>query len=223
MNASEKKHSRAATAVVVTEQKKAEPKQEQPKPPPPAPPKPAPKSTAPAVASSAPPPPLPSLAPPPSAPRATTSGGPAVNTGLTLSNDGPGLGVAGLTNGPSSSGEKPAAVKPAAAAKPPPPPPTAGEAECTEVPSKPEPIFKPETEYPESARAAGIEGRLVLRVTIAEDGSVSHVDVVSSVDAGLDAAAIATVQKWRFKPSMRCNKPVDGGVYTIARRFELGD
>lgn len=97
------------------------------------------------------------------------------------------------------------------------------EESCDEVPSKPEPIFKVEIEYPPSARAEGIEGRLVLRVFVGADGTVSKVDVVSGVEPGLDAGAIASVLKWRFKPSRRCGKPVEGGVYTLARKFELGD
>ena len=63
----------------------------------------------------------------------------------------------------------------------------------------------------------------MLRVTVSKDGGVAKVDVVSSVDPQLDAAAIAAVERWRFKPSMRCGKAVAGGVYTLARRFELGD
>jgi hypothetical protein len=46
---------------------------------------------------------------------------------------------------------------------------------------------------------------------------------VSSVESALDAAAIVSAKKWRFKPAMRCGRPVAGGVYTLARRFELGD
>ena len=88
--------------------------------------------------------------------------------------------------------------------------------------SKPEPIAKTEIEYTEEARAAGVEGRLVLKVSIDENGAVTDVAVASSVDAALDAAAIAAVKQWRFKPSTKCGKPV-AGTYTLARRFELGD
>jgi len=98
-----------------------------------------------------------------------------------------------------------------------------GEVVCEEEATKPVPIFKPDIEYTNEARAAGVEGRLVLHLEIGPDGSVTNVTIVASVEAALDAAAIATVQKWRFKPAMRCGKPVAGGEYTLARRFELGD
>jgi len=49
------------------------------------------------------------------------------------------------------------------------------------------------------------------------------VQVQGSVDAALDAAAVAAVKTWTFKPAMRCGKAMAGGVFTLARRFELGD
>jgi protein TonB len=104
------------------------------------------------------------------------------------------------------------------------PPPQSGDAgACTEPPGKPEPTLKTDIEYTEEARAAGIEGRLVLEVTVDADGNVSDVKVITGVDPALDAAAISTVKTWRFKPAVACGKPVAGGTYRIARRFELGD
>jgi protein TonB len=111
--------------------------------------------------------------------------------------------------------------KPVEKPKPPAPPP--GETPCTEDPTKPEPIAKTEIEYPQEARQEGVEGRLVLAVTIDANGAVTSVSVEKSVQAALDAAAVAAVKQWRFKPSTRCGKPVAGGVYRIARKFELSD
>jgi protein TonB len=101
--------------------------------------------------------------------------------------------------------------------------PTQAEEACDEEPTKPVPVYKTEIEYTAAARAEGIEGRLVLTLTIGADGSVIEVTVVSSVDPGLDAAAIATVKQWRFKPALKCGKPVAGGVYKFGQRFELTD
>ena len=97
------------------------------------------------------------------------------------------------------------------------------EEHCTEEPSKPEPVFKTEIEYTAAARAEGIEGKLKLKVVIGADGSVLSVQVLASVSPELDAAAVAAVKQWRFKPAMACGKPVAGGTYVLARRFELGD
>ena len=99
----------------------------------------------------------------------------------------------------------------------------ATEERCTEEPSKPEPVFKTEIEYTAAARAEGIEGKLKLKVTVGADGSVLSVQVLASVSPELDAAAVAAVKQWRFRPAMACGKPVAGGTYVLARRFELGD
>ena len=97
------------------------------------------------------------------------------------------------------------------------------EEHCTEEPSKPEPVVKTEIEYTAAARAEGIEGKLKLRVVVGADGSVTSVDVLSSVSPELDAAAVAAVKHWRFKPATACGKAIAGGTYVLARRFELGD
>ena len=94
---------------------------------------------------------------------------------------------------------------------------------CHDEPSKPEPVFKTEIEYTHAARAEGIEGKLKLKLIVGADGSVVGVEVLSSVSPELDAAAVAAVRQWRFKPAMACGRPVAGGTYIIARRFELGD
>jgi protein TonB len=95
---------------------------------------------------------------------------------------------------------------------------------CEEAPSKPVALQQPtQIEYTAQARADGVEGRLVLRVIVAADGTVTEVVVVQGVEAALDAGAVAAVKTWTFKPALRCGKPVAGGILTLARRFELGD
>jgi TonB family protein len=95
---------------------------------------------------------------------------------------------------------------------------------CDELPSKPEPISRTvEIEYSPQARAEGVEGRLVLRLTIAADGTVECVEVASGVHPALDAMAVAAVKQWRFRPARACGRPVGGGIYTLARKFELVD
>ena len=96
-------------------------------------------------------------------------------------------------------------------------------APCLEEMTKPEPVFKPDIGYTDEARKSGIEGKLKLKFTIGSDGAVSHVDIVTSLDPGMDAAAVVTAMKWRFKPSARCGRAVAGGTYVWQGRFELGD
>jgi protein TonB len=99
------------------------------------------------------------------------------------------------------------------------------DAPCAEEPTKPEPIFKTEINYGvyPQAQQDGIEGKLKLRFTVSETGEVSQVDVLAGIDPGLDAAVVAAAKNWRFKPATACGKPVAGGTYVFAARFELGN
>lgn len=56
--------------------------------------------------------------------------------------------------------------------------------------------------YPESARQAGIECRLLLEVIIDESGNVSHAQVahVSRPGYGFEESAVAAIRAMRFKP-----------------------
>lgn len=201
---------RPTTVTVVSEKKKEEPK----KPPPPpkavAPPPPAKVAAAPRA-----------VAEPKSAPSAPAPA--PIDSGLSFGNDtGPGIAVGPVRPAqqqaqPQKAAEK-AQVKRAA------PRPADKVAECNEPPSKPEPLVRThDIEYTARARSDGVEGRLVLRVTVGADGTVIKVEVLSPVEPSLDAAAVATVESWRFNPAMACGRPVGGGTFTIARRFELGD
>lgn len=55
--------------------------------------------------------------------------------------------------------------------------------------------------YPEEAKAAKIEGVVILEATIGPDGSVGDVDVLRSIPE-LDGAAIDAVKQWRFTPTL---------------------
>jgi len=97
------------------------------------------------------------------------------------------------------------------------------DAPCAEESTKPEPVFRQEIEYTAQARADGVEGKLKLRLTVSADGAVTKVDVLESLSPEMDAAAVGAAKQWRFKPAMACGRPVAGGTYVLARRFELGD
>lgn len=71
----------------------------------------------------------------------------------------------------------------------------------------PEPISKPQPEYPDIARDAGVEGTVLVQALIGKDGKVMKTQVTKSVPM-LDDAAQAAVKKWVFKPALSNNKPV---------------
>ncbi len=63
--------------------------------------------------------------------------------------------------------------------------------------------------YPESARARGIEGRVVLMVLVRRDGSVGDASVSEGLDPFLDQSALRTVETWKFVPALRNGKTVE--------------
>ena len=63
--------------------------------------------------------------------------------------------------------------------------------------------------YPSLARDAGIEGKVLLRVTIGADGRVEKASVIrSDVTPAMEKAAIAAVLQFEFEPAMQRNIPV---------------
>lgn len=67
---------------------------------------------------------------------------------------------------------------------------------------------KVEPEYTEEARAARIEGAVVLSLVVGKEGVPYNIHVVRSLDAGLDLKAIQAVLQWRFQPAQKHGKPV---------------
>jgi TonB family protein len=103
---------------------------------------------------------------------------------------------------------------PAAPAAPPVPLPPARDAGSTVAyhlgadVSMPRPINSIEPEYTEEARAAKLEGSVLLSTIISAEGSATNLKVVTSLDKGLDQKAIEAARKYRFEPGRKGGKPV---------------
>jgi periplasmic protein TonB len=81
----------------------------------------------------------------------------------------------------------------------------------------PEPVAhgggNPLPPYPRAARRRGLEGKLVLRVTVNAQGRPDVVKVLeSSGHALLDDAAIRAVARWQFQPGRRGTAPVQASI-----------
>lgn len=72
----------------------------------------------------------------------------------------------------------------------------------------PVPIYKPEPGYTKEAKAAKLQGTVLLWIMVDASGSVTDVKLRKGVDKGLDESAVQTVRTWKFKPAMRKGKPV---------------
>ena len=79
------------------------------------------------------------------------------------------------------------------------------------TPIKPaRPISNPNPMYPPDAVRQGLEGRVILSVTISFTGKVTRVTVAASCGHQLlDQAALGAVRRWRFSPATRDGKPVE--------------
>jgi len=75
-------------------------------------------------------------------------------------------------------------------------------------------------EYPESARAKGIEGLVTLEATISTDGVPTDIKIVTSPDESLSQAATDAVKQWRYQPTLLNGEPVEV-VTMIAVDFRL--
>jgi len=99
------------------------------------------------------------------------------------------------------------------------PPPPAADAEEEEpevfivVERMPEPaggmdaIYR-RVKYPEIARKAGIEGRVVLQFIVDERGNVVNPIVIRGIGGGCDEAAIDAIRGVKFTPGMQRGRPV---------------
>jgi len=75
--------------------------------------------------------------------------------------------------------------------------------------------------YPKLAINAGIEGTVIVQAYVDETGTVDDaIILISSLDTGLDGAAIEAIEKTAFKPARQKGKPV--GVWiSIPINFKL--
>ncbi len=79
----------------------------------------------------------------------------------------------------------------------------------------------PRPDYPRSAREAGWEGTVMLRVEVLDNGAAGAVAIHRSCGHEvLDQAALLAVQKWKFTPAMDGAFPVRSVVY-LPVQFDL--
>ena len=72
------------------------------------------------------------------------------------------------------------------------------------------PIVRIDPQWPREALVKGIEGYVVVEVTIASDGSVRGASIIESVPKRMfDRSVIRAVLKWKFKPRIINGVPVE--------------
>ena len=73
--------------------------------------------------------------------------------------------------------------------------------------------------YPELAKRAGVQGKVEIECLIDTDGRVTRVQIVRSIPL-LDAAALAAVEQWRYRPTFLNGVPVPV-LMTVTVHFRL--
>ena len=93
------------------------------------------------------------------------------------------------------------------------------------APSRPAQFLSgPDLVYPSAARAAGIEGHVVVRYDVTAAGAVANPRIVESEPAGtFDAAALASLSRWRFRPRVESGQAVSAPNRVSTLRFRLGE
>ena len=63
-------------------------------------------------------------------------------------------------------------------------------------------------EYTPQARIAGVQGSVLLRLVVTSKGAPTQVEVVRSLEKGLDENAVKCVEQWQFAPGKKDNRTV---------------
>lgn len=76
-------------------------------------------------------------------------------------------------------------------------------------------------EYPDLAQNYGIEGMVVVRLSVDRDGLITDQQILSSLGYGCDEAAIVALQQLpKWQPALRNGQPV-ASIVNVPLRFRL--
>jgi protein TonB len=63
--------------------------------------------------------------------------------------------------------------------------------------------------YPSSAKAARVQGKVLLETVISADGVPQEIRVISSLSDNLTQSALDAVRQWRYSPTLLNGQPVE--------------
>lgn len=74
--------------------------------------------------------------------------------------------------------------------------------------------------YTDEARAAKLEGKIVLLIEITSAGRVENVVVLREMGKGMDESAVQAIKRWKFSPATKDGRPV-AVMVTVEMNFSL--
>lgn len=83
-------------------------------------------------------------------------------------------------------------------------------------------ISKPQPRYTNEAQEANVEGRITLRVTFLENGTIGSVSALNRLPYGLTEQAIAAAKRIQFRPATKNGQPITS-VLRIQYSFVIPD
>lgn len=205
--------------VAVVDAKRPKPREDEKKP---QPPKPADAPKAPSIPRAAPKPAAPAPldnAPPRAAAPTTQSAAMAALPDFGLALGGTAGGGIAVPTGAGGNADPAGSARGPRAAVPRPRPADDG---CAEEATRPKPLGMVQPSYTDAARAAGVEGRVRVSLSVDASGAVTSASVVSGLGHGLDEAAVAAAKRMKFSAATKCGKGVDA-TFVVSMRFVLGE
>jgi protein TonB len=85
-------------------------------------------------------------------------------------------------------------------------------------------VTKVDPVYPNDARDARVDGKVVLQAVIRENGTVGEVQVLTAIPnwPSLDRSAVEAVQQWKYRPAVKDGHPVSV-YFTVMIQFRLAE
>jgi len=80
--------------------------------------------------------------------------------------------------------------------------------------------YSVEPQYTEEARQEKVAGNVLVSLIVDANGNPSNIQVVRSVDKGLDEKAIEAVSQYRFKPALLNGEPIPVAL-NVEVRFQI--
>ncbi|MDZ7628942.1 MAG: TonB family protein [Parvularculaceae bacterium] len=89
------------------------------------------------------------------------------------------------------------------------------------IPGAMQPVVKLPPAYPESCKARGASGVVIVEFDVTAEGNVVNPRIISSADGCFERTVLSTIQKWKYPPPQQDGRAVTQRGVREVFRFEL--